>query len=123
VTNALTCANTMILTSPATICNSSKAKLEKARQGLAVTNTSIKKRFEGITKSYKLIHQWVYQLGQDAHDKEQELLGKYSKDLIDPVLGAAMVRSGHTEIFKKDVLGLDLSVSSRTKSVGQVNLW
>jgi hypothetical protein len=98
---------------------------------IGITNTTIRKRFWDVTKSYQLIQTWSYEVGQDAYDREQELLKKYSSQRIPAEIGRKLVKGGYTELFYSDVLGLDLHKKKPSKrsqpqaSVGleQLVLW
>jgi hypothetical protein len=96
---------------------------------IGITNSTIKKRFGNITKSYRIIQSWNYKVGQDAYDREQELLTKYSAQRIPAEIGRKLVRAGHTELFYGDILGLDLSSKAPTTrshkktKTKQLTLW
>jgi T5orf172 domain len=75
---------------------------------IGITSSNIKRRFWDIAKSYQLIQTWKYDIGQDAHDRERELLSQYSGQRIPVEIGKKLVRNGHTELFYSDILGLDL---------------
>ncbi len=73
---------------------------------IGITNTSIEERF----KSYELkiiecLHIWAFDNGLDAFRKEQEILNKYKQYKFD---GHVDLQNGHSELFKIDVLGIDI---------------
>lgn len=72
---------------------------------IGITNRTIKDRFT-ITDKDKLeiIKTWDYSLGSDAYEKEQEILELYKEFKY---MGPKVLSSGNTELFIKDVLGLD----------------
>ncbi len=81
----------------------------KIENGLAykigVTNSSVEERF----KKYELpriviVSTWSYEVGFDARSAENEILKKYSKYKY---LGKPLLSSGNTELFNRDILGLD----------------
>lgn len=101
---------------------------------IGITNGALKCRFRDITKSYQIIQSWNYEIGQDAYDREQEILQKYLTHRIPREIGRKLVESGYTELFYCDVLGLDLRNNVKKvkrqsqkgelrKGVGQLLLW
>jgi hypothetical protein len=82
---------------------------------VGITSSNVKRRFKDITSSYNLIQTWNYKTGQDAYDREQELLTKYSAQRIPAEIGRKLVRAGHTELFYGDILGLDLNSNQPSK--------
>jgi NUMOD4 motif len=77
---------------------------------IGVTNFSIKKRFKSEPIQYKIINEKHYLFGFLAHEEEQKMLKKYDKYRYK---GKPFLIAGNTEIFTKDVLGLDKSVLSK----------
>lgn len=73
---------------------------------IGITNTDVKRRFKGDLRKVTTIATWEYEQLKEGYDKEQSLLRKYSDSLylgVDKLLS----RGGNTELFVKDVLGLD----------------
>jgi len=73
---------------------------------IGITNRSIQDRFSPADLlKIDVIKTWVYDVGQDARDEEQNILKEYKSSLYrgDPIL-----KDGNTEIFSHDVLLLDL---------------
>ena len=72
---------------------------------IGLTQTSVKRRFTGENNvKIEIISTWNYPLGEEAFNKEQEILNEYATDLYcgDRIL----IRGGNTELFTKDVLEL-----------------
>jgi T5orf172 domain len=90
---------------------------------VGITSSNVKRRFKDITNSYNLIQTWNYKTGQDAYDREQELLTKYSAQRIPAEIGRKLVKAGHTELFYSDILGLDLNSNQLSRrSPTKVNI-
>jgi hypothetical protein len=73
---------------------------------IGISNRTVEERFEGkILSNIRIIKTWAFKSGADALSKEQEILDEYSVDLY----GGAekLLDSGNTELFTRDVLGLD----------------
>lgn len=74
---------------------------------IGITNLTVQDRFSNsdleLITEIRIIH---YDNGQDAYDEEQRILKLYKEHqyLGDPLLNSG----GNTELFTKDVLGLDL---------------
>ena len=74
---------------------------------IGITNRTVKKRFRLETKPYEIIHQEFFTNGQDALDKELDILAKYKKHKYN---GEPFLRDGNTELFTVDILGLDTEI-------------
>jgi hypothetical protein len=83
---------------------------------IGITNRTIKKRFHKEPKPYKIIHQEFFSNGQDARNKEAEILAKYKKHKYH---GEPFLRDGNTELFTVDVLGLDTEIYAQSNATGQ----
>lgn len=91
---------------------------------IGVTGMSVEKRFARSSAMVKILYQQYYESGQEAYEREQYLLKKFSQNrmsvkdfsLID-FLGKC---GGHTECFRFDVLGLDKETSCTQQSVQQI---
>ena len=73
---------------------------------IGITKRSVKGRFsKDPVRLITELQTWKYDIGLDAFNKEQEILDKYKEFKYN---GSEFLKSkGHTEIFTKDVLGLD----------------
>ena len=72
---------------------------------IGITNRTIDARFSPMDLlQIKVLKVWRYPLGEDALNKEQEILRKFKDSLY---LGAPILQSGNTELFIYDILGLD----------------
>lgn len=75
---------------------------------IGVTNQTLYKRFsKKEIENIKIIRTWYYEDGQECYDKEQEILKKYKKLKY---TGNNLIASGNTELFKHDVLNLDIKL-------------
>jgi hypothetical protein len=72
---------------------------------IGITNSSIKNRFAGDYKHIKILGSWSYEVGRDAHAKEQEIINNFKDYLYQGE--KLLLKAKNTEIFKSDVLGLD----------------
>ncbi len=79
----------------------------KISNGLAykigITNRSVEERFIGEMDQIEIIKIWHYEKGIDALKKENEILTKYADFLY---LGSSILKSGNTELFYINILGL-----------------
>jgi hypothetical protein len=74
---------------------------------IGVTNKSVKERFSNKDlENIQVIEKWQFPLGKDAYAKEQEILKMYKKHKYE----GSLLESGNTELFKHDVLGLDINI-------------
>lgn len=74
---------------------------------IGVTKEDILYRFRGEKKngvSIEVLYQEYFKIGGEAYKKEKEILEKYRKYLTKD---KPLYRKGNTEVFDKDVLGLD----------------
>ena len=71
---------------------------------IGITNRDVMERFKGTKVDAGQVKQWRFENGQEARDRENEILKKHSSDRISSYcLGKG---NGHTEWFRRDVLGL-----------------
>lgn len=71
---------------------------------IGITNREVMERFKGTKVDAEKVKQWRFENGQEARDRENEILKKHSSDRISSYcLGKG---NGHTEWFRRDVLGL-----------------
>jgi hypothetical protein len=73
---------------------------------IGITNLTVKKRYPNVDLDrIRVIKTWAFDKGVDAADRELSILREFADDLYagDDVL----VGSGNTELFVRDVLGLD----------------
>ena len=74
---------------------------------IGITNLTVKKRFPAVDLArIRLIKTWDYEKGAEAAERELEVLREFMDDRYagdDVLIGA-----GNTELFVRDVLGLDL---------------
>ena len=71
---------------------------------IGITNRTVAERFVGENDKIDVVKTWYYENGKEARDKEQEVLSEYKSMKY---IGKPLLNSGNTEIFTKDVLGLD----------------
>lgn len=72
---------------------------------IGITNKKrVKHRHCGEGRKYKVLKTWDFDLGKDAHTQEQKILAQYKKLRC---CGDRLLDNGNTEMFIKDVLGLD----------------
>lgn len=72
---------------------------------IGITNLTVKERFSrSDLELITIINEVHYENGQDAYDEEQRLMELHSKYKYK---GCPMLNTGNTELFTKDVLGLD----------------
>lgn len=72
---------------------------------IGITNLSVKERFVGEQTPYVVLQQENFQTGEDAYKKEQLILSEHQQYKYK---GDYLLQSGNTELFTKDVLGLDI---------------
>lgn len=82
---------------------------------IGITNLSVEKRFRGSDLSrIRVIKVWRFGVGQDAAKRESAILKKFSQDrYFGPRLLAG---AGNTELFMRDVLGLDTGGHSQEQA-------
>ena len=73
---------------------------------IGITNLSVKRRFltEDLAR-IRIVKTWQFEVGYDAAEREAEILSQFTGDRYygtDILVGA-----GNTELFTRDVLGLD----------------
>lgn len=80
---------------------------------IGITNLSVQKRFPNVDLlRIREIKTWSFELGAEAARREIAILQEYADDLYtgeDVLVGA-----GNTELFVRDVLGLDTEVGLQT---------
>jgi len=86
------------------------------RYKIGITNLSIEKRFRGRDLArIRVIKVWRFDVGLDAAEREAEILNQFAKDrYYGPRL---LVGAGNTELFTRDVLGLDTGNHSQKQLV------
>jgi hypothetical protein len=73
---------------------------------IGITNFDVNKRFiKDKTFTYKIIEVWTYENGKDAFDKELEIKREFKEAQYK---GDPLMKSGNTELFTHDILGLDI---------------
>jgi len=73
---------------------------------IGVTNNSVANRFlQSELEFINVIKVWSYSTGKEAFEMEQKILNEFSFAKWD---GDYLLRSGNTELFTHDVLGLDI---------------
>ena len=78
---------------------------------IGITNLTVEKRFPNTDLArIRVITIWSYERGADAAMRELEVLKQFADDLYTGV--DVLVGAGNTELFVRDVLGLD-TVTSR----------
>ena len=76
---------------------------------IGITNRAVEDRFAGRDiKKIHIIKTWAFDVGMDAIDREQEILNEYCVDLYSGT--EKLLESGNTELFTRDVLGLDTQI-------------
>lgn len=69
---------------------------------IGITNRSVNERYSNEElQDIEIIEEWEFENGQEAYDKEQEILKRY-KHL--KYVGIDLLKSGNTEMFREDVL-------------------
>ena len=75
---------------------------------IGITNLSIKKRFLVKERTrIRVIKKWPFDVGHDAAECEAEIIRQFFHHRY---YGPAILGSGNTELFTKDVLGLDKKI-------------
>ncbi|OOZ61597.1 zinc-ribbon domain-containing protein [Solemya velum gill symbiont] len=72
---------------------------------IGITNRTVEERFTGDMDKITILNIEHYEVGADAHEKEQQLLKQCAeyRYIGDDILS----QGGNTELFTKDILGLD----------------
>lgn len=72
---------------------------------IGITNKTVNERFSNKDlQIIEVLKTWYYENGQDTLDKEQAILKAHKEFKWE---GVALLESGNTELFNKDVLELD----------------
>ena len=80
---------------------------------IGITNRSVSERYTNEElQDINIIEEWEFENGQEAYEKEQEILKRYRHLRYK---GKDLLKSGNTELFLFDVLGLN------TKNLGGFN--
>ena len=74
---------------------------------IGITNLSIEARFSKEKTPYTIIGQQHFPYGRLAQEKETQILNDYKKWKYN---GEYLLQSGNTELFVKDILGLDKQI-------------
>ncbi len=75
---------------------------------IGITNKTVAARFSiHEMQSIRVLATWDFNIGRDAHMKEQEILKKYKSFQY---TGDDLIKIGNTELFTKDVLQLDKEI-------------
>ena len=72
---------------------------------IGITGNSLVERFGSDMQHINVVKIWEYKVGEGAYIREQEILLKYAEFKY---TGDYLLKSGNTELFFKDVLGLDV---------------
>ena len=73
---------------------------------IGITNLNVQKRFPNVDLArIRVIKTWSYESGAEAAKREISVLQEFSDDLYTGV--DVLIGSGNTELFVRDVLGLD----------------
>ena len=72
---------------------------------IGITNKTIKARFRTDSQYIEVLSFKEYENGTEAHTEEQRILKEYKEFKY---IGEALLKTGNTEMFNKDVLGLDV---------------
>lgn len=73
---------------------------------IGITNRSVQKRFNNYDlKKIEVLKEWYYDDGVEAYAEEQRILNEFDYFKWD---GPDLLESGNTELFKSDILGIDL---------------
>jgi hypothetical protein len=76
---------------------------------IGITNRSVQERFLATEIENITILEAIKMAGQDAYEFEQELLREFAEFIYD---GPNVLHSGNTEIFTKDIFGMDFKEAS-----------
>ena len=72
---------------------------------IGITNFSVEERFiKGDFDKITILKTWAYEVGAEAQKREKEVLQKFRAQVY---CGAPVLKSGNTEIFDFDILGLN----------------
>lgn len=71
---------------------------------IGITNKSVEERFPSEMSKIKIIKTWLYADGLEAYEMEQRVLNEFKDSSY---TGPELLKSGNTELFEWDVLGLD----------------
>ena len=71
---------------------------------IGITGQSLVERFRSDMQYIDVVKIWEYEVGEDAYIKEQKILSDYIEFKY---TGDYLLKSGNTELFNKDILGLD----------------
>lgn len=72
---------------------------------IGITNNSVKRRFNNTDlEKIEIINEWQFSLGSDAKSFEDVILKVYKEYKY---TGKWLLANGNTELFNKDILGLD----------------
>ncbi len=89
---------------------------------IGITNRTIEERFS-IEDRLKIavVGKWHFEIGQDAREREIEILRKHYKNRY---TGPDLLRNGNSELFNSDVLGLKDSTDFQDPDwKSQLDLW
>ena len=85
------------------------ADVDKVLYKIGITNLTVNQRFPPADLArIRVIKTWAFDKGSEAADKELAVLREFMDDRyfgVDILIGA-----GNTELFERDVLGLDVKV-------------
>ncbi len=70
---------------------------------IGITNRTVEERFGSDMQYIEVIQTWHYDNGQEARDRETEILREYK---YSQYLGEPLLKSGNTELFTHDILNL-----------------
>lgn len=73
---------------------------------IGITNRSVGERYKlSDIENIKVIKEWDYPIGHDALDMETRILSEYK---YAKYVGSDILTSGNSELFDRDILGLDI---------------
>ena len=76
---------------------------------IGITNRTVKSRFDKIDlDKITILREWHYQSGIDAFNKEKEIIEMYKEYKY---TGSQLLKNGNTEMFKLDILGIDINLN------------
>ncbi len=83
---------------------------------IGITNLSVERRFSTIDLArIRIIKTWDFDIGLEAMERETDILRRFAKDRY---FGPEVFeRSGNTELFNRDVLGLDTEAGKQHRPV------
>jgi hypothetical protein len=70
---------------------------------IGITNRSVNERYLGEMDAIEVLKTWEFEIGSDALKQERQILDRFSSDFY---MGPALLSSGNTELFSRDVLGI-----------------